>query len=138
MCSIPAEGYIGDVSWIIAGVAVVSVAHRHGVLMTALAKAADIVFAGASWVEKDGAFVNGEGRLQAASRAINPPGEAQEDWQIFVNVGLALGAPVTYTSSAAVRADLAAAMGRWATSATGLATLRVRAAYRGAPLAAGV
>ena len=106
------DGYIGDVSWIIE-------ARRdgrlpllivQGVLMTALAQVADIVLPGASWVEKDGAFVNGQGRLQAASRAIAPPGEAQEDWQVFVNVGLALDAPVTYTSSAEVRADLAAAL----------------------------
>jgi NADH-quinone oxidoreductase subunit G len=106
------DGYIGDVSWIIA-------ARRdgrlpllivQGVLMTALAQAADIVLPGASWVEKDGAFVNGQGRLQAASRAIAAPGEAQEDWKVFVNVGLALGASVTYTSSAEVRADLAATL----------------------------
>ena len=43
--------------------------------------------------------MNGQGRLQGASRAIAPPGDAQEDWQIFVNVGVALGAPLTYTSS---------------------------------------
>ena len=118
------DGYIGDVSWIVnareSGRLPLLVV--QGVLMTALAKAADIVLPGASWVEKDGAFVNGEGRLQAASRAINAPGDAQEDWQVFVNVGLALGAPLTYTSSAAVRADLAAALagnGRYA----GLASL---------------
>jgi len=106
------DGYIGDVSWIInarqSGRLPLLIV--HGVLMTELAKAADIVLPGASWVEKDGAFVNGQGRLQAASRAINPPGDAQEDWQVFVNVGLALGAALTYTSSAAVRADLAAAL----------------------------
>jgi anaerobic selenocysteine-containing dehydrogenase len=118
------EGYIGDVSWIIAArqAGRLPLLIVQGVLMTALAKAADIVLPGASWVEKDGAFVNGQGRLQAASRAIAPPGEAQEDWQIFVNVGLALGAAITYASSAAVRADLAGAMGgneRYA----GLATL---------------
>ena len=118
------DGYIGDVSWIVnareSGRLPLLVV--QGVLMTALAKAADIVLPGGSWVEKDGAFVNGEGRLQAASRAINAPGDAQEDWQVFVNVGLALGAPLTYTSSAAVRADLAAALagnGRYA----GLASL---------------
>jgi len=106
------DGYIGDVSWIInarrSGRLPLLVV--QGVLMTALAQAADIVLPGASWVEKDGAFVNGQGRLQAASRAITPPKDAQEDWQIFVNVGLALGAPLTYTSSAAVRGDLAAAL----------------------------
>src|SRR3954470_4038504 len=106
------DGYIGDVSWIInarqSGRLPLLIV--QGVLMTALAKAADIVLPGAAWVEKDGAFVNGQGRLQAASRAIASPGDAQEDWQIFVNVGLALGTPLTYTSSAAVRADLAAAL----------------------------
>jgi predicted molibdopterin-dependent oxidoreductase YjgC len=62
-----------------------------------------------AWVEKDAAYVNTDGRLQGASRAIVAPGEAQEDWQVFVNVALALGVPLTYTSSAAVRAELAAA-----------------------------
>jgi len=79
-------------------------------LMTELAAAADIVLPGTAWVEKDGAYVNGDGRLQGASRAITPPGEAQEDWQVFVNVALALGLPLTYTSSAAVRGDLAGAL----------------------------
>ena len=54
--------------------------------------------------------VNMDGRLQGAARAINPPGEAQEDWQVFVNVGMALGVPMTYTSSAAIRAELAGAL----------------------------
>ena len=106
------DGYIGDVSWIIdarrSGRLPLLVV--QGVLMTPLAQAADIVLPGASWVEKDGAFVNGQGRLQAASRAIAPPQDAQEDWQIFVNVGVALGASLAYTSSAAVRGDLAAAL----------------------------
>jgi NADH-quinone oxidoreductase subunit G len=106
------DGYIGDVSWIIearrAGRLPLLIV--HGVLMTALAQAADIVLPGAAWVEKDGAFVNNQGRLQAASRVIAAPGEAQEDWQVFVNVGIALGTTLTYTSSAAVRGDLAAAL----------------------------
>ncbi len=107
-----ADGYIGDVSWIIEA----RLSGRlpllivQGVLMTALARAADIVLPGASWVEKDGAFVNNQGRLQAASRAIALPAGALEDWQIFVNVGGALGTTLTYSSSAAVRADLAAAL----------------------------
>src|SRR5687768_16387684 len=106
------DGSIGDVSWIIN--ARKSGALRllivQGVLMTDLARAADIVLPGTAWVEKDAAHVNIDGRLQGASRAINPPRESQEDWQIFVNVSNALGAPLSYTSSAAVRADLAAAL----------------------------
>ena len=106
------EGYIGDLSWVIearrAGRLPLLIV--HGVVMSQLAQAADIVLPGAAWMEKDGAFVNGQGRLQGAARVIEPPADAQEDWQIFVNVALALGVTLTYTSSAAVRGDLAAAL----------------------------
>jgi NADH-quinone oxidoreductase subunit G len=106
------EGYVGDVSWVIEArrSGKLPLLIVQGVLMSPLAQAADVVLPGASWMEKDGAFVNGEGRLQAAARVIEPPGEAQEDWQIFVNVGLALGVALDYTSSAAVRGDDAAAL----------------------------
>jgi NADH-quinone oxidoreductase subunit G len=105
------DGYMGDVAWIIDAKRAgrIKLLVVHGVLMTALAQAADIVLPGASWVEKDASYVNGAGLLQAASRAIAPPGDAQEDWQVLVNVGLALRAPLPYTSSADIRADIAAA-----------------------------
>jgi NADH dehydrogenase/NADH:ubiquinone oxidoreductase subunit G len=54
--------------------------------------------------------VNQQGKVQASSLALTPPGDALEDWQIFVNLGLALGKPMEYTSSAHVRADVAAGM----------------------------
>jgi NADH-quinone oxidoreductase subunit G len=106
------EGSLGDVSWIIEARRSGRLRHLivQGVLMTPLVKAADVVLPGASWVEKDASYVNDQGRLQGAARAIAPPGEALEDWQIFVNVGLALGAPLTYTSGQEIRADIAAAL----------------------------
>ena len=52
--------------------------------MTELAKAADVVLPGASWVEKDSTYVNQQGTVQGAARVIAPPGDAQEDWQILV------------------------------------------------------
>jgi NADH-quinone oxidoreductase subunit G len=118
------EGYIGDVSWIIEArqKGRLPLLVVHGVLRTPLVNAADVVLAGSSWVEKDASFVNGQGQLQAAARAINPPGEARDDWRIFVDVGLALGVTLSYASSAAVRADVASALSgnpRYA----GLATL---------------
>jgi NADH-quinone oxidoreductase subunit G len=106
------DGYMGDVSWVVEArrSGKLPLLIVQGVLMTALAQAADVVLPGASWMEKDGAFVNGQGRLQAAARVIEPPGEALEDWQLFVNVGRALGVTLEYTSSAAVRGDVAAAL----------------------------
>jgi NADH dehydrogenase/NADH:ubiquinone oxidoreductase subunit G len=48
--------------------------------------------------------------VQAASRAIAPPGEAVEDWRILVALGRSLGLPMPYTSSGDVRQAIAAAM----------------------------
>jgi NADH dehydrogenase/NADH:ubiquinone oxidoreductase subunit G len=58
-------------------------------------------------MEKDAAYVNQQGLVQGAAKALNAPGDAQEDWQIFVNLGLALGVPMDYTNAANVRADVA-------------------------------
>jgi NADH-quinone oxidoreductase subunit G len=118
------DGSMGNVSWVIAArqAGKLPCLIVHGVLFSDLAKAADVVLPGASWVEKDASYVNMDGRLQAASRAMSPPGDAQEDWKIFTDVGLALGAAVAYPSSADVRAELAGAMSGNPTYA-GLATL---------------
>ncbi len=106
------DGSLGDVSWVIdarrSGKLPLLIV--HGVLMNELAKAADIVLPGAAWVEKNASYVNVQGRVQNSSRVLAPPGDAQEDWQVFVNVGLALGAAVTYSTSQDVRTDLAASM----------------------------
>jgi anaerobic selenocysteine-containing dehydrogenase len=83
----------------------------EGVVMTDVARAADFVLPGASFVEKEATYTNEQGRLQAAARVIEPPNEAMEDWQILVNVGVSLGVPFTYTAAAHVRADIAARMG---------------------------
>ena len=112
-------GYLGDVSWIVDARRSGKLPRLivHGVLMSDLTAVADVVLPGAAWVEKDAFYVNQDGRLQAAARAIAPPGDAQEDWQIFVNVGLALGASLTFANSQEIRADLAGALagnGRYA------------------------
>jgi NADH-quinone oxidoreductase subunit G len=105
-------GSIGDVSWILdarrSGRLPLLIV--QGVLMTDLARQADVVLPGAASVEKDAAYVNHQGRLQAASKALTAPGDAMEDWQIFVNLARTLGAPLDYTSGAHVRADIAHTM----------------------------
>jgi NADH-quinone oxidoreductase subunit G len=44
---------------------------------------ADVVLPGAAYTEKDGLYVNLEGRVQEGWRAVFPPGEAKEDWKIL-------------------------------------------------------
>src|SRR5713101_478459 len=47
------------------------------------ARRADVILPGAAYTEKDGTYVNTEGRVQLARRAVFPPGEAREDWKIL-------------------------------------------------------
>jgi NADH-quinone oxidoreductase subunit G len=126
------EGSIGDLAWVVEArrSGKLPLLIVQGVLLTDLARAADIVLPGASSLEKDAAYVNQQGRLQGAARALPAPGDALEDWQIFVNLGLALGAKLDYTSAAQVRGDAAGALASNATYAglTGLAFARPVAA----------
>lgn len=119
------DGSIGDVDWIIA-------ARRsgklhtlivQGVLSSALTDAADIVLPGASFVEKDASYTNATGHVQTASKVIEPPGEATDDWLILSKLGVVFGSAVTYASSDAVRQALAQRLGHVAGYAT-LATAR--------------
>jgi hypothetical protein len=79
----------------------------QGVLLTDLARAADFVLPGASYVEKEASYTNDQWRLQGTARAIPPPGEALDDWQILVNLSAVLGVPFDYTRPAEVRAAIA-------------------------------
>ena len=67
---------------------------------------ADIVLPGAAYTEKDGLFVNFEGRVQCAERAAFPPGDAREDWAILRALSDALGRRLPYDSLAALRVEL--------------------------------
>ena len=44
---------------------------------------ADVILPGSAYTEKDGIYVNTEGRVQLGARAVMPPGEAREDWKII-------------------------------------------------------
>jgi NADH-quinone oxidoreductase subunit G len=103
------DGSLGAVDWILDARArgTLSLLVVQGVLMTELARAADFVLPGASYVEKDATYTNEHGRLQGTTRAIAPPGEAHEDWRILVDLGSTLGVPLGYTSAAEVRTAIA-------------------------------
>jgi NADH-quinone oxidoreductase subunit G len=54
-------------------------------------QAADVVLPGAAFAEKRGSMVNVTGRLQRLNQAIQPPGEARDDWEILADLLSALG-----------------------------------------------
>ena len=47
------------------------------------ARAADVILPGAAYSEKHGIHVNLEGRVQYSEKAVDPPGDAREDWSIL-------------------------------------------------------
>ncbi len=70
---------------------------------------ADLVLPGAAYTEKDGIYVNTEGRVQYAGRAAFPPGDAREDWAIIRAVSGAIGKSIGFDSLGELRDALCAA-----------------------------
>jgi NADH-quinone oxidoreductase subunit G len=72
------------------------------------AHAADIILPAAAYSEKDGTYVNTEGRVQFAEKAVFAPGEAREDWTILRALADALGVSVGFDSFDALQAAMIA------------------------------
>ncbi|MDC7674820.1 NADH-quinone oxidoreductase subunit NuoG [Asticcacaulis machinosus] len=69
---------------------------------------ADVILPSAAYTEKSGIYVNLEGRVQIAERAVFPKGEAKEDWAIMRALSEALGKTLPYDSQSDLRAKLIA------------------------------
>jgi NADH-quinone oxidoreductase subunit G len=78
----------------------------QAVLRSPLSEAADVVLPGATWLEKDAAYTNMNGRLQRASQAILPMGEAREDWSILADLGATASRDLQFASLQAVREQI--------------------------------
>jgi predicted molibdopterin-dependent oxidoreductase YjgC len=106
------DGTIGETDWIIGArqAGKITTLIVQGVLQTPLAEEADIVLPGSAFVEKDATYTNMTGRVQPTSRAIPPPGEAGEDWQILMKLGVVFGTDVRWGSAADLRQAIAQAM----------------------------
>ncbi len=70
------------------------------------AHAADIILPAASYAEKDGTYVNTEGRVQFAEKAVFAPGDAREDWTILRAMADALGVSVGFDSYAELQSAM--------------------------------
>ena len=68
---------------------------------------ADVILPGCAYTEKNGTFVNTEGRVQRGFVATQPPGEAREDWAILRAFSAVLGKPLAYDSLGQLRDRLA-------------------------------
>jgi NADH-quinone oxidoreductase subunit G len=74
------------------------------------AHAADVILPAAAFSEKPGTYVNTEGRVQRADKAVFAPGDAREDWTILRAMADALGVTVGFDSFEELRAAMAAAV----------------------------
>ena len=71
------------------------------------ARRADVILPGTAYTEKDGTYVNTEGRAQQARRAVFPPGDAREDWKILRALSEVLGHKLPYDRLGQLRQRLA-------------------------------
>ncbi|MGC6536348.1 MAG: NADH-quinone oxidoreductase subunit NuoG [Candidatus Puniceispirillaceae bacterium] len=74
------------------------------------ASVADVVLPGAAYTEKNGTYVNFEGRVQRGSRAIFPPGEAKDDWSIIRAASAVMNKTLPFDSIEALREQMIAAV----------------------------
>ncbi|NNG03278.1 MAG: NADH-quinone oxidoreductase subunit G [Inquilinus sp.] len=68
---------------------------------------ADVILPGAAYTEKNGTYVNTEGRPQRGKQAVFPPGEAREDWKILRAFSDRVGRTLPYDSLEQLRGHMA-------------------------------
>jgi formate dehydrogenase alpha subunit len=71
------------------------------------AELAHVVLPGVSFAEKDGTFTNTERRVQRVRKAIEPVGNARQDWEIISDLSTRLGYPMKYASPAEIMEEIA-------------------------------
>ncbi len=69
------------------------------IFLTETAQKADVVLPSCCFAEKDGTFANTERRVQRVRKAVNPPGEARDDWRIIADISVRMGYDMGITSA---------------------------------------
>jgi formate dehydrogenase major subunit len=67
---------------------------------------ADVVLPAASFAEKSGTFTNTERRIQLVGKAVDPPGDARQDWAILQSLARRLGFDWGYDGPAEVMDEI--------------------------------
>jgi formate dehydrogenase alpha subunit len=68
------------------------------IFLTETAQIADVVLPSVCFAEKDGTFTNTERRVQRVRKAVPPPGEARNDWEIISDLSTRIGYTMSYAS----------------------------------------
>ncbi len=70
------------------------------------AERADVILPGSAYTEKNGTYVNTEGRVQRGYRALFAPGDAREDWRILRAFSATIGRTLPYDDIEALRSRM--------------------------------
>jgi predicted molibdopterin-dependent oxidoreductase YjgC len=57
---------------------------------------ADVILPGVAFAEKNGTFVNSDRRVSRVRKAVDPPGEARQDWQVILELAQRMGGSVKF------------------------------------------
>ena len=68
------------------------------IFLTETAGFADVILPASAFPEKTGTFTNSNRQVQLGRQAINPPGDARQDWWIIQEIGRRLGLDWNYES----------------------------------------
>jgi len=77
------------------------------IFLTETAELADVVLPSTCYAEKDGTFVNTERRVQRVRKAVEPPGQAWDDWKIICEIATRLGYAMAYDNSRQIMEEIA-------------------------------
>ena len=72
------------------------------IFLSETAQRADVVLAGAAVAEKEGTFTNTERRCMRIRKAVEPVGDALQDWEIICRLSTAMGFAMSYENSEAI------------------------------------
>jgi formate dehydrogenase major subunit len=80
------------------------------IFLTETANYADVILPATAWAEKTGTVTNTNRQVQMGRKAVEPPGQAREDWRITVDLAKRLGLPWNYTHPREVFGEMKAVM----------------------------
>ncbi len=77
------------------------------IFMSETAQLADVVLPACAFAEKEGTFTNTERRVQRVRKAVEPPGEAHEDWRILCELAAKMGYKMSYSGAGEIQKEIA-------------------------------
>lgn len=77
------------------------------IFQTETTQLADVVLPAACFAEKDGTFSNTERRVQRIRKAVEPPGDARQDWEIICEIATRMGYKMSFENSNEIFKEIA-------------------------------